>query len=349
MMLKSLCGEHVSKIHETVNIDMNPFDVPLQKSNEQRDKVREVYEYRDAEGKLACKAEAEYGPMSDEEARYISCSGRMLTGLKIKGDKGMVDVFELTGASGITIIVPDALLKACEYHDDRRSILALRLDNLLNLGSLLHELGHAIQYREESYEAITSLYYWGNAPVADVPSDTLDEMLAAVSEAKALAPLVDRLKNLREKVAKLRQDLSSEATSDSLSLQKELHDALAEIHAIDASHDLERLIKAPQRMMERDATSRALIWLRSIRMITGADVLGHIRIKAEEYFDPKKDFDDSCASSVRLMANRNEPEKVLTIQENLARAYRGYGATSAKMRIKKAGEAGPGKMPRMGK
>jgi len=179
---------------------------------EQRESVRETYEYRDAEGKLVCKAEAEYGELGPNDAEGIDLgrfgvekiSGRLLKGLKLTGEKGEIDLVELAKAQGVKIIVSDKRLKNYAYlekdwnQNDR--VLVPPLENLLDVGVMLHELGHAAQYNDEGFSRIKNFYSLEKQSVESVSLAELDEIMSALPETQALNPMLAESKSLRKKV-----------------------------------------------------------------------------------------------------------------------------------------------------
>jgi len=189
---------------------------------EQRESVRETYEYRDAEGKLVCKAEAEYGELGPNDAEGFGpgyfgvekISGRLLKGLKLTGEKGEIDLVELAKVQGVKIIVSDKRLKNYVYlekggklvdsegaspeKNDR--VVVPPLENLLDVGVMLHELGHAAQYNDEGFSVIKDFYGLGKQSVESVSLGVLDEIMSALPETQALAPMLAEFKSLLKKV-----------------------------------------------------------------------------------------------------------------------------------------------------
>jgi len=121
--------------------------------------------------------------------------------------------------------------------------------------------------------------------------------------------------------------------------------------ALDTSGEFKRLLKAPQRVLERDATRRAFQWLRKVKQATGADVFSQIKADAAQLKMILKDDDESggCEGSMTSEAVQVDIEGKVSAKDYLATAYGTYGATLENMRIKKPGETGPGKMPRLKK
>lgn len=181
---------------------------------EQRESIRETYEYRDAEGKLVCKAEAEYGELGPNDAEGLDpghfgvekISGRLLKGLKLTGEKGEIDLVELAKVQGVKIIVSDKRLKNYMYLEKGASpekndrVLVPPLENLLDVGVMLHELGHAAQYNDEDFSVIKNFYHLGKQSVDSVSLGVLNEIMSALPETQALAPMLAEFKSLLKKV-----------------------------------------------------------------------------------------------------------------------------------------------------
>lgn len=504
----------------------------VEAKGEKRESMRETYEYRDAEGKLICTAEAEYGPLGPDDAKDFDAndlgtekiSGRLLKSLRLVGEKGEIDLVELAQASDIKIIVSDKRLGNYEFREKAEKpaesaggyveksdrVLVPPLENLLDVGIALHELGHAAQYKDEAFSGIKDLYAVGKDPIGSVSLSRLDEIKAALPETRTLAPMLAELKSLREelegKTAEIRDkkseissiesrlkkdvakfmdrtlpfsqelkevsydskpearkalekmgfmvsdvvavapkkmsgggftfgksdrkgkselpslnedDLSAgglsvietalfrsfpieEAQIDydpgarSLSLKlpapfsygterksvslkvpyppedfaalQEIRNAASEkigavqaeisrleedvaaarkgLESIDASGEFKKLAKAPQRILERDATRRAFLWLRKVKQVTGADIFRQVKAEAAQLdiLDNKKEG-EGCEGSMAVEAAGAEIDGLVSAKDYLATAYGTYGATLGEMRINGPDQPGPGRMP----
>jgi hypothetical protein len=89
----------------------------------------------------------------------------------------------------------------------------------------------------------------------------------------------------------------------------------------------------PTRMMERDATRRALRWLRQVRDKTGVNLLVPHLVQPERIVSAQRMAQEECVESTAGgLASGEEGAVEITILDDLRRALEGYGA--ARMRFK---------------
>lgn len=99
--------------------------------------------------------------------------------------------------------------------------------------------------------------------------------------------------------------------------------------------DVNAITSLPTKMMERDATRRALQWLREARGRTGADLLKTHAVPPEALIAVGKspDLADGCVGSVADgMGGEGEAAVEATVLDDLKRALKTYGADKLRLR-----------------
>jgi hypothetical protein len=196
---------------------------------EQRESVRETYEYRDAEGKLIVTAEAEFESATEDDLRAAHLEGgRILRSLVLKGEGGVgIDVLALAKAKDRKIFIPNQR-QDNYYFSETGQVMAPPLENLLDVGVMLHELGHAAQYNDEGFSVIKNFYDLGKQSVDSVSLGVLNEIMSALPETQALAPMLAEFKPLREKVDSKTAEISDKR-SEIVMLERGLRKDVAKL------------------------------------------------------------------------------------------------------------------------
>lgn len=169
------------------------------KSGKKFERLR--YEYRDGRGNLICEA------IVEKECRDVSITGLKtakggegatgrdlkrfeLIGKDANGKPLVLDVLEMCNPHNARIIVGNELLSNYHYVDRFKTVIVPSLDSPLNVGILLHELGHADQYRDEKFKETTPLYRSrkiGEGEVlAESFQDEIDKVFKAAPEAAGI-------------------------------------------------------------------------------------------------------------------------------------------------------------------
>lgn len=157
--------------------------------------IRRAFEYRDADGRLLGTAEATFDAAS-KPMPYLSAkdgaeaTGRSLLSFVLRGEKDgartEIDMLALAVPHGVEVVASDVPLANYHYEDEARRAFVPPLETPLDVGVLLHELGHAEQHGEERFKKITPLYARskpfasGDKPVS---LGAFLELVDAVSEA----------------------------------------------------------------------------------------------------------------------------------------------------------------------
>ena len=361
----------------------------------ERETLRKEYEYRDSEGKLIGKATVELADelievkrrdeeKDGEKEKNVLGIGRQLRSFVLDGEADgqptRVDVLDLANQHGILIFIKDARSPKNAYDPSGEAILSDPLETPTDVGVLLHELGHADQWRDEHLEALTPLYgrKEGRQPFTS-PYAPLKEVLAAaektvpgaealvdektrsrLEELEARLNVVEEEKEqLEEGRAELIKSLGARSAEALAIYQRgekipeafekesrqinaniagvegrirELEKEAAKIvrmqkRIMDEMMDVEAIMALPTQTLERNATARALKWLRTIRKQSGIDLFRPHAMESKALIGGKKRLED-CRSYV-ITGLRQGTSKVLpetSVLEELEEALRTYGA-----------------------
>lgn len=293
---------------------------PVREAKERADAVKKRLEYRDAEGRSLGRAAVELGQevitsgYGEEAVRMVELLSLKVEGFR-RGKPTSIDVLELARAAGIRILVPaPGETKRRRVYDTGEQYVATDLpDNPVALGTLLHELGHANQFREERFSSLDRVATAGRV-LYDQPGVDWEKLGPAVREvvekvpdvgkAYSLTPEVladidtafDLLKGASRRFEDARKmeeagvDIGDEATLGRLRSARE--EAEAEAQRAKARFDnlilmsgAKQSVYVANQILERDATRRAFEWMREIKKETGVDVLAETRIKREPASD----------------------------------------------------------------
>lgn len=344
----------------------------ISKETKEAETTKQEFEYRDAEGNLIGKAIVE---MSQEEVEGLGgIKGKMLKSFRLEGEKDgestSVDVLELANLHKVKII----LARGANYSFDfeKREIIAPPLESPIDVGILLHELGHADQDQDEKIEGLSDFYglkierpytlreegvaqektverlaqtIIKAAPLTEkiikrtLLNDNFSELIKIQTEHRDIFldrnKAEDALKENTERISHVQQYLDDEFVSKLteeehqelknnldnlqrerealLNIKKRVEDiALTRWRALRHKRDqvyertgleesdfeefFEKLLYLPTQIMERDATARALKWMRKIRRDTGVDLFVKAKVPARVIDKP---FLQRCATSVQ--------------------------------------------------
>lgn len=161
----------------------------------EEERITREFEYRDSEGKLLGRGIAELGT-EEFDAAYRTLEGepgkaRELRSFMILGEKDgnpvEIDLLSLFNPHDVKVLVATEHLQNYSYDDEKKRVLAPPLETPLDVGVLLHELGHADQWHEERFKKIVRLYgrekdLRGGKARYDRVMDILSEVMRAVPE-----------------------------------------------------------------------------------------------------------------------------------------------------------------------
>lgn len=282
------------------------------------------FEYRDEDGKLIGKAiiklQEQSAGANESENKFYRLLNFRLTGQK-DGKDTEIDVLSLIDLKNTKMHTPKE--GAAFRYDAENDIAIVPLpETPIQTAMMLHELGHAKQLQDEAYKNINEvgvrLPTFQDMP--DVPEkirkiksslDNLDE--------KTIKSL-NELEQLAEKILSEKLDQSSPVVQEYFKLWMDYQEDF-----VQANPD--------EQILERDATKRALQWMRQIRNQSGVDLF--------------KDLQKSTVSEVieknyqgreeGLEARKVMYENCGNAQEFLQTALKTYQANTKQMREQHGG------------
>lgn len=303
----------------------------------------ETHTYLDAEGKPSVVAEARMDEAQGEIAvkqKYAArrsaqellagkdpvVKARRLQEIELASPENgrVVKLLESLGLQDIEVYVATERISNYYYEADTKRVIVPPLESALDIGIALHELGHADQYRDPRLEGLT-----GDAEL------TVDNILAAVPEARAQFD-ADKIKGffaknqvlsaLGREVGDLERAAAGGQPVDVEALEAKRQEFLSlyqEVSKLEKEARVDDLLRLPQRILERDATARALVWARKLRA-QGVDLLSAMRAPKEAGIGGMK---DACTDSVDQAAHGGDEGQIVTdIKTDLKDALKTYGA-----------------------
>lgn len=215
------------------------------------ERMIEKYEYRDKNGELICLAKVEFEQATEFDLlRNALEGGRLLKSLILENGNASIDILSLANKHGAVITILDSSDFDC-YAVLDKEVLSHPLDSPLSIGVLLHELGHIEQYKDEYFirlsKASESFQYASSNDFESKIENLREVGICDYLDPKLLAEF------------KILLDEFGEYSSDDyglLGIDKRLDEVLAELDDV--------MIIATQ-VAERDATRRAILWLRQIK------------------------------------------------------------------------------------
>lgn len=264
-------GEGAGPVREgegMLSAPSRPEDGGPPTSTEEREKapvIRREVEFKDAEGRTLGRAEIE---LEDREVdvEYPSVSGggpakgRPLRSFVIVGERDgeqvRVDVLGLANPHGVEVVVADEYLENYSYTDRKKRALSPPLNTPLDVGVLLHELGHADQFHERRFEKLVPLYASERskekltpAGVKRVVDGVMDAIpnLAAYVDREALAQfgrLQERMDELAHERDAISEKMNRQDERESETVGEMLRAAMAE--RLDLDRFLERCVEVDE-------------------------------------------------------------------------------------------------------
>jgi hypothetical protein len=224
------------------------------------------YEYRDAEGRKIADVEAEY--LSSGDMVEDPTNGEIVTAKRLKKlvltnpeDGRSFDVLAAFNGSATDVIVPDKRIMNSSHGVMSVEVTAPAPESPVDLGTLLHELGHIDQFNDpetSSYASFSAISkpFMVDGELHRLGLDDAQRLHAAKGH---LTAVFAALPEAREAA-----DPAAVAAFEGASTMEELEPA---------AKRLRDTLALPVRMAERDATRRALLGLRRIRAEAGIDLL----------------------------------------------------------------------------
>lgn len=301
-----------------------PFESSRFESREQTETRQ--YEYKDAEGKCIARVEVRVFAERQEKrtAMWTRVESQRLASLILTNpeDGRSFDLVAECNPHEAEIWV--TVERTGNYHATRGGDEALvpPPESPIDLAAMLHELGHVDQISDPAFAPLARL----DRPSAPLYNESLQERLQnAKRDLEALITAVP--------------DVEAIADPEALRALREAKTFL-ELDAANAR--LRDILALPTQMSERDATRRALLWMRRIREEAGIDLLS----KTLNVKEAVTDHPPLCADYVvdALSQDADGYISVSTI-DVMRRDLASYGADRFRLRKDKDG----GTMPSAGR
>lgn len=336
--------------------------------NEKKEGQKKTYEYRDSEGNLICKGEIVYSKKSKRIPG--STDGEMgreilsyTLSKEVDGKMCEVDLFKLTGidALGYKGFVCDGYM--INQHSDKEKTIVAEIESPLGVATFLHEAGHAVQFNDKKFDGIKQEYSLLERASSFGLEGMRYESILNIAKKFGLENNPNIAGALREykqcydasidlKVAKIKLERERDQ------LQKQVLDPKSKIEQIQFFEEsiiqnsvkyktnltksleivkqLDALIRLPQRTLERDATRRAIEWMRHIFETTGIDLFVDVHMpesmleKEEIAWSDKKEkaSEETCnGSTVGLFGRMKKfvARKMKGIKTNAETRLYGHG------------------------
>ncbi len=265
--------------------------------------LRQSFEYRDVEGRLLGRAELELESEETEippkkKSKDLPVRGHILKQFLLHGEKDgqptSVDMLQLARRLDTKVLMTSSRQYNYEYNHDARIATVPPLETLTDVGIFLHELGHAEQEGEDRFSVLTYLY-GSEKGLRDTVNDAdeekirililqirdaipeteqfftdddLEELRIAAQEIRQKEMTLNKLRGVHEKEAHKKnpeQERVKEIKEQIAFAAGEVHDLLVDFSALVEELHVHDLLALPTRIMERDATRRALSTAQTIQ------------------------------------------------------------------------------------
>lgn len=306
-------------------------------------------------------------PEEDEEKKVkvqTPIRGRVLRACILHGEKDgkpkKIDLLHHIKIDTTEIFISSQRLSSYDYDNDANRIVVPPLETLTDIGVFLHEAGHAKQHEEKRFEKVADLYkiekdiFKKNRPL------DLELLRTVIVEIREVVPEIahlitdEHLKEFSELWETIMQEKAEEERRHILflgmhekerdaekkdTLRKNLDGVQKEIQGLDAELDellrefqIREIVMVATKILERDATRRALAWAREIREVAGIDLFARHVVPAQP--TAKRGRTDrhlgSTADSLEKASAQLMTET--DILEDLKRGLQTYGADRLRMR-----------------
>lgn len=246
--------------------------------------------------------------------------GRILHSLVLEGisqnsQKNTVDVLKIANPHELKIVITRREPGDYRYVDDQKTITAPPPSDQLNLGVLLHELGHGEQSRDPVTKQIKQISLHSiqiGLLVSGTPDDLFEEIQkigGAIPEAKkiidSISPEIQQIKEEITRLFKERSDVSwelylsgkqekTQTVSESMdALQKRKKEIYKKLADIIERYRIEEILRMPSILMEEDATMRAIEWMKQIKC-AGIDLMAQTKVPTEKL---PKNMREQCGNN----------------------------------------------------
>lgn len=229
------------------------------------------------------------------EYEKVAFLDRKLKNLIIEGPKGSVDILQLVDATKVYLRDKEEADGGISPSGD---VWINKFNNLFDLACLMHEFGHADQIMHKNFnQEICKL----SLDINDMEND--DESLV---DADAISKRSLQIKTMAKRVVEMFPELS-----DVVDLEK--------MSGWFDKIQLTRIIEIPVKIVERDATARALKWLREISNQTGIDFFKKFKIEKPAELN-------NCQSSIQEGMIESEKFEETDIVKELNKFLKTYQA-----------------------
>ncbi len=320
---------------------------------ERKETVKQTYEYRDPEDRLLAKVMVELAATEAPESmqRFQPTDCVLLKKLFIKGpnqEDPEVDLLSLANPNAIPIFLAHARNYAYFESPTEESILAPPLETAHGLGALLHEIGHSAQRYHpvlralgqrigqektpEAAEKIHKLIVNAKLPLTE------QERARLQSLSKEYWDLMDEFRSLFEQSKS--QGVTSEQHAALMRRMEEIEARGQEIEVeISKGHQHERsasqIYNIPVLVLERDATLRAVRWLRFLKQHAHIDLIREIYTRNPRLSEEQKS-QERLFGHLFTLSRLEESSEIA--KHSLYEALFSYCATSVLMRERYQGE-----------
>lgn len=177
--------------------------------NEREKRIREEYEYTDAEGGLIGKAIAEY----ERDSRRVNSpdanrdiEGREIRSFRIVGPKGEIDILAFISPSPTVLVSKE---RSKDYFNGPDGLVVPPLESPLDVGVMLHELGHEAQKQESQFLTIQEGSAMRRTQFAAPTSEDLEKLISLFPDVQERVKPEDllRLKDLEEQRDRVKSEI----------------------------------------------------------------------------------------------------------------------------------------------
>lgn len=199
-----------------------------------------------------------------------------------------VELSELTGIHKATVFLarfPEIGYTHFKHKTAGDVVIAPPPESALDIGALLHELGHVAQSYDPDWLPYDGFYSAYDKTFSDptfvrwaqawrMLNDIADQGLLKIVDEKVLAKLGDFVE-WRSRIDVDDEDADS-GFGDLAEVELEIFEDEFSDFISDYGNDIQEEIGRPKKLLERDVNRRALAWLRELRNNFGLDLFGEV-------------------------------------------------------------------------
>lgn len=239
----------------------------------------EIFEYYDADGNLLCKAEATYtGENVAVEKDKFKATGKVLKSFIIINAAGQrFDLLELANSHNTKIVIAHERTVHSWSDREKNLLFVSPLETPLDIAKMLHELGHVEQAHDEAFAKLLPLYgqEWSFDDLQAITPENFSRILDAVPDLES-SKIIREIRKIIDRYKQVQAEILQADDAKHVELENELDLLKAQMEALELK-DV-HLAGIPTKIMERDATLRAFLWLRQLRKMTGVNLFKTIRV-----------------------------------------------------------------------